>query len=954
MENNFNGFEENNSDDGGGWGVLGIVIAVFSIFITIVLVLLRTGKLNGFISRVSQNNPRLGNFLNGAADRVGAPGGNTPAGTPGSRRGGPTAPTQASIAADAEQSMIDQILTALGADADMILASVGVDVAAELARNQKAIAKFIMKRGAKTPATKLILKKGASKILKGTFVGRMRGVFGRLTTKAAASLGLRWARYAARSGMTIAQITAKLSARLGAAVAAKVVAKMAAIQAAKASSRLATSASLGPIGVLYDAVTIVGLALDVTNTGNFAQMIQTSDLLDLKKDIDREVQNVNIACTTIPPTADCPVEPEDEQLPLDEPDPDVEPKAGRYPSFYGPLDKEQSDDYEAFYDRLTDKVVEIVTTEPYTPRVQALFTQCNIEFGNIFAEVFREEGIDPTTVEIPEITDEQFSEIFLAFWTDEDSEYFYDLAFDALCLDAGGVSFTPGAGYDRQCTYRTEAECHDQAPWPPPEDDTVDYTYTEWRFKDWFGQFKNTDGSTTLDMGSIPQGGACIAASPGFHQLCDEDITTGEGPSARTARNTYIRNTGECVNSPELCAIKGRSYTESMHPSSMAYLTDHSLPSCYMSDDMRACENIIGTTVCTAIASGADALGAQYLADINISTGNAVTDVLADQAEGLAAAIGGNYDTIREATQQAFAVMSGGQQTYAQIESGLQDVVAASSDNLNNLADRASEGSVTAALALAPAAIVSVGALAVASLGAAFSALDTAVHLSMNQNWPDPVWCSQPRCRYGEYLNSGGQDWRSCTILNCVCQSGNITNNMCCPKFHTGSMVNGQAICTPNPYPDWWNTFVAGSCVRCHDAPVGQMRGVNCQIVPGHYEDSWPNISRWYDDEAGWVEDWGDPVPVWWPEYTWCEYYVQDTQVVCDTPVTVMPRDPRDGFATRQDYCNSGMTAQENADAEAAAAAAMQWQVDYENRLAEQEAALSQPDVPVNYFFGYD
>lgn len=937
MENNFNGFEENNSDDGGGWGVLGIVIAVFSIFITIVLVLLRTGKLNGFIYRVSQTNPGLGNFLNGAADRVGAPGGNTPAGTPGSRRGGPTAPTQASIAADAEQSTIDQILTALGADADMILASVGVDVAAELARNQKAIAKFIMKRGAKTPATKLILKKGASKILKGTFVGRMRGVFGRLTTKAAASLGLRWARYAARSGMTIAQITAKLSARLGAAVAAKVVAKMAAIQAAKASSRLATSASLGPIGALYDAVTIVGLALDVTNTGNFAQMIQTSDLLDLKKDIDREVQNVNIACTTIPPTADCPVEPEDEQLPLDEPDPDVEPKAGRYPSFYGPLDKEQSDDYEAFYDRLTDKVVEIVTTEPYTPRVQALFTQCNIEFGNIFAEVFREKGIDPTTVEIPEITDEQFSEIFLAFWTDEDSEYFYDLAFDALCLDAGGVSFTPGAGYDRQCTYRTEAECHDQAPWPPPEDDTVDYTYTEWRFKDWFGQFKNTDGSTTLDMGSIPQGGACIAASPGFHQLCDEDITTGEGPSARTARNTYIRNTGECVNSPELCAIKGRSYTESMHPSSMAYLTDHSLPSCYMNDDMRACENIIGTTVCTAIASGADALGAQYLADINISTGNAVTDVLADQAEGLAAAIGGNYNVIREATQQAFAAMSGGYQTYDQIESGLQDVVAASSANLNNLADRASEGSVTAALALGSAAIVAGGSLAVASLGAAFSALDTAVTASRNQNWPDPAWCTRgsQTCRPGEkLLPTGGQYGLGCTDYACRCQDDNatpgiITNGICCPKYNTGSYVNGVPKCIPDPYPDWWNTFVAGSCQKWVP-PRTEYNDVYIGDVDVCREESvWPAPQ----DEYGNIVD---------AYYTVCQrepaYNTITTEIPGYLEQVTPSRDPRD-FSTRQDYCNSGMTAEESAAAYEAALQAAQAAANLQAAYDDMESA---------------
>jgi hypothetical protein len=845
---------------------------------------------------------------------------------------------------------MDQILASLGADADMIVASVGVDLAAELARNQKAIAKFIMKRGAKTPATKLILKKGASKVLKGTFVGRMRGVFGRLTSKTAASLGLRWARYAARSGMTLAKIAARLTARLGAVAAAKILAKMAAIQTAKTTSKLATSASLGPIGILYDAVTIVGLGLDIANSGNFAQMIQTSDLLELKKEIDREVVNVNIACTTIPPTADCPVESEDEELPLDEPDPDMEPKAGRYPSFYGPLDKEQSDDYEAFYDRLTDKVVEIVTTEPYTPRVQALFTQCNIEFGNIFAEVFRQKGIDPATVEIPEITDEQFSETFLSFWTDEDSEYFYDLAFDALCLDAGGVSFTPGAGYDRQCTYRTEAECHAQAPWPPPDDDSVDYTYTEWRFKDWFGQFKNTDGTTTLDMNSIPQDGACISASPGFHQLCDEDITTGSGPSARTARNTYIRNTGECVNSSELCAIKGMSYAEAMHPSSMAYLVDHPLPSCYTNGDMRACENIAGTTICRAIASGADARGAQYLANLDISTGNAVTDALADQAEGLAAAVGGNYNVIREATQQAFAVMAGGQQTYAQIEAGLNDVASAAEDNLANLADRAAGGSVTAALMLAPSAFVAASYLGAAAIGSAFSALDTAVTASRNQNWPDPAWCTRgsQTCRPGEKLvPTGGQYGLGCTDYACRCQDDNatpgiITNGICCPKYNTGSYVNGEPKCIPDPYPDWWNTFVAGSCVRQDFVQGSECIGETITYPESCYE-TYPVAYTLTDDTGATVDiyDYEHPTRVCQPPITDCDGAGRRDAWVPSgtTPVTVMPRDPRDFMNSRQDYCNSGLTAQENADAIQAAQEAAQQQSAYNEQLNAQLAA---------------
>lgn len=948
MENNFNYFEENNNEDGGGLVVLVIVISFFLIFISTVLILLRTGKLNGFISRISQNNPGLGNFLNGIAGGAGSPGGSspagTPAGTPGSRRGGPTAPTQASIAADAEQSTMDQILDSLGADADMIVASVGLDIAGELARNQKGIAKFIMKRGMKAPGSKTLFQKGAKKLISKTFTGKIKSVFQRLTAKAASKLGARWAKTSANLGRSAATISAAAARQVGT-EGAELAARLAAERAAMAAARQEATLSLGPIGVLYDAVTVVGIGLDVANAGNFAQLTQTSDLLQIKKSIDREVQNVNIACTTVPPTADCPTDPEE---PAPPPDPDAEPKAGRYPSFFGPLDKEQSDDYTAFYQKLTDKVVDIVTTQPYTPRVQALFTRCNTEFGAVFAEAFREAGLDPDTVEIPEITDDQFSEIFLAYWTDADSDYFYDLAFDALCADAGGVTFTPGEGYDRQCTYKTEAECHAQYPWPPPADDSQDLTYTEWRAKDWFNRFKNTDGSNTLNMTAIPEGGACIVASPGLHQLCDKEETTGGGLSGVRAKNNYIRNTGECVNSPEMCSIKGVSFTNAMDPGSMAWLTDHPLPSCYTSDAQRACENMVSVTVCRAIESGADARGAQALMDLNISTGNAVTDALADQAEGLAAAVGGGYNTLREATQQAFAVMAGGQQTYTQIQSGLQDVVNAANDNLTNLADRAAGGSVTAALALPGQAVLAGASLTMASIGSAISALDTAVALSRTQNWPDPVWCHPPTCRWGEDLYYEGEDWRSCSILRCVCQSGNITNNMCCPKFHTGSMVNGQAICTPDPYPDWWNTFVAGSCTVCRDEPTGTQHGIGCQFVPGHWENTEiTEESCEYDEYNERVcrdVGTGKYRSEWWPEYTWCQQYVNDTQQVC-TPAARMPRDPRDGFATREDYCMSGMTTQEAADADQAAADAAQAAADrsaYNEQLNAQLAAQGQ------------
>jgi hypothetical protein len=814
---------------------------------------------------------------------------------------------------------MQSVLENLGDNVGNIIAMVGVDIAAELASNQRAIAKYIMKRGMKTPGTKLLFEKGASKALKKTFVGRMKNVFNKLSTKAASTLGARWSKTAARAGQTAARIEARAAAA-AAQKGSEIAARQASMMAAKTAAKQTTTASLGPIGWAYDAVSVVSIALDSTNAGNYAQLSQTSDLLEIKKEIDREVLNVNLACSSVPPTSDCPLDPD---APPPPPDPDTTPKPGRYPSFFGPLDKEQSDDYEAFYAKLTDKVVDLVITKPYTPRVQALFDQCNIEFGAIFAETFRQKGIDPATVTIPGITDAQFSQLFLAYWSDADSDYFYDKALESLCTDAGGVLFAPGAGYEKQCTYKTEEDCHAQYPWPPPADDSKDLTYTEWRAKNWFGQFKNTDGSSTLDMSKIPEGGACIVASNGMHLLCDEEIKTGSG----TAKNEYRRNTGECYNSRELCRIKGVSYTDSMDPSRMANLTDHPLPSCYVDPGMQACENIVGVTICRALQSGGDVAGARQLLDTNISTGDPVGDFFGNQAEGLAASIGANYLTGREGLIAAFSPMLGGQQTYAQIEAQLSDTAAIAGSGLNTLANQAAGGSVTAALALPSAAIVAGASLGMAAIGSAISALDTAVTDSRTTNWAFEgtafnfcdTWRDTPGppCAPGQDIIPASQT--RCGD-RCLCNKGwgsGMTNGVCCPKWHTGSIVNGQGICTPVPYPSWWNNgAAAGSCRKCYPGWTHET-AVN-----------WRTENECYERFDGYQYD-----------YDSGEYYQVYTPVceprqVYDTVYTEMPGwcegaeptdDPR-AYPSLDAYCASATTAQERADAAAAAQAAAEQQ----------------------------
>lgn len=935
----------NNTDDGSNTVIIIVVVIIFALIVTfgVLVALARRGVFDKIIRNVSANNPRLGAALNrvsGTADRdeaaaaaaaAAAEGGSRAPGAPSTRARSPAMTAQAVIAAAQNDSVLQGILNDLGSGAPFIVASIGVDIAAQLAANQRSIAKFIMERGLKKGSTKVIAEKGASKVLKRTFTGRMSKVFGRLTTKAIGQLGARWPKLAAKMGINMAKLEARLAAE-AAERGAEYAAKQAALLASKTAAKQAITLDLGPIGWLYDAVTVVGIALDVTNAGNFAQLTQTSDLLAIKRDIDREVVNVNLACSTVPPTADCPMEPGS----VPEPDPDTEPKPGRYPSFVGPLDKEQSDDYDAFYTKLTDKVIDLVTTKPYTPRVQALFDACNLQYAQIFVDAFSQAGIDPSTMEIPQISDESFSQLFRSYWSDEDNDYFFDKAFNELCIEAGGESFNPGPGYDMQCGYKTEEQCHAAYPWPASSD-TEDLTYTEWRAKSWFNQFRDTAGANTLDMSKIPEGGACISASQGLHQMCDEVITTGEGMSAASAVNNYIRNTGECVNSQELCRIKGVSYAQAMDPSSMAYLTDHPLPSCYVNDAQRACEEAVGVTICRALESGADARGAQGLMDLDIQTDNAAEDFFANQAEGFAASVGGNYLIGREGLQAGFAVMAGGQQTYDQIESGLNDVVNAADAQMNNLVDRASEGSVTAALALPGAAVVAGVSLAFAALGSAFSALDTVVAIHRNDNYPPPAWCSRPPdCRPGEWQTYRGDNNVSCPTFSCDCP-GRVTNGICCESIYADGVQTDQGlVCRAWPMPTWYTGLETTCPPRVTGTGGTRQDGyldVNCR-VENVCQETWAGYN--YDYDTG--------------EYTPAFETVCSNENVCDTVPNIVPdpivstpvynrNDPR-GYGNHEtDYdktafCAGAMSQAEweklDRDAADAAAAAAQAQADTE------------------------
>ena len=230
-----------------------------------------------------------------------------------------------------------------------------------------------------------------------------------------------------------------------------------------------------------------------------------------------------------------------------------------------------------------------------------------------------------------------------------------DAMLDFDCVENGGLVFNPGNGYDAHtCTWATKQDCHGAFPWALPNgtviDDAtqrtkdmmctttcpapcpagspapcgppvpcpapspcaaisdpskVDLTYTEWRSKDWFSK-ANWISSTpawnaALDQNAIPSGGACIAGDAGFHSFCDDSVTTGSNTLnvGGTANNVYIRDTGTCVNSEKMCAIKGVSYDWNMAASKLGpgNVEGSNYPSCYRSESQKVAEDLFGATI---------------------------------------------------------------------------------------------------------------------------------------------------------------------------------------------------------------------------------------------------------------------------------------------------------------------------------------------------------------------
>jgi hypothetical protein len=196
------------------------------------------------------------------------------------------------------------------------------------------------------------------------------------------------------------------------------------------------------------------------------------------------------------------------------------------------------------------------------------------------------------------------------------------------------------------------------------------------------------------------------------------------------------------------------------------------------------------------------------------------------------ASLGNEYLVIQSGIASAFAVTAEGQQTYEQIQAGLDNTVSVIGDALDNQAAQAAQGSVIAAVQLPMLAVIAGGALVAATLGAAFSALDTAV-VASRQSYPTFAWCDDNTCAPGEYNASSRADadmW-GCPRRNCMCY-GRTTNGICCGIYQTGVWDGSTPKCQENPYPSWFSSGIESTCTKV-DSVTGTVQPVDLTYPRG-------------------------------------------------------------------------------------------------------------------------
>jgi hypothetical protein len=344
-------------------------------------------------------------------------------------------------------------------------------------------------------------------------------------------LGMFFGKAGAKAGETAGTLTTKAIteafARGGAKAAAEAaLAARAAAQAATAGARAAASMAVGLLTDPIMLLTVVGIAMDMTNACGFMDVLQTSDYLEMYSQLEPGVINSTIDCDSWPHGPECPRAPAPDGAPPEpDPSPAPPPKAGRYPQFAGPHDLSA---YEAVVANVASlalglvsdpgsrdgPIARIVTqlrdagvsqvaealetlrvsidwgTDPNIGPVRAAKIWVAAEAATTITSAINTlqstVGIPPTIIPSLRILKELQISIGNFIQTIEQSgrevnltdlvnivafpesllDQFYDAALDMDCLASGGLIINPGYGYDpHTCVWAKKEDCYAAFPW---------------------------------------------------------------------------------------------------------------------------------------------------------------------------------------------------------------------------------------------------------------------------------------------------------------------------------------------------------------------------------------------------------------------------------------------------------------------------------------------------------
>lgn len=270
---------------------------------------------------------------------------------------------------------------------------------------------------------------------------------------------------------------------------------------------LAAALPAATLGGVYDAVAIVGMGLDLSNTGNLTKEKTTADWLRAA------VENENTARQQF----------NDDQL--------------IYPIVVGPLDDIDDDAQQL---ALKNEFFLIIADPPESGPV---FSAVSNLISTLHTMSGRSGGV--STEDLYFVAENGYD----ALLSEDDLHVLMTEAATRLCTSVSGAPYIDVVG-NVKCSYSTSDSCLNASTMKLPKDpnETEDTKYTEWRPKGWFDR---------LPGSSAPSQGACIQTDSTLYEACTGTIKTALGTSPG---DVYDRRSGICQNSRATCEIYGANY----------------------------------------------------------------------------------------------------------------------------------------------------------------------------------------------------------------------------------------------------------------------------------------------------------------------------------------------------------------------------------------------------------